>query len=157
MEILQALQDAGFAVALRRADTLYPFVNAAHILSFGLIVGAIATLDLKVLGAFRSVPLGQLAPPLSRVAAAGVVLTLITGFFLFSVQPTAYARNPAFLLKLALVALGVVNALALNIRPAWTRALEGGAVGPSLKAQAAASLMIWIWAVVAGRWIAFVE
>ncbi|MGE4064112.1 MAG: DUF2214 domain-containing protein [Rhodospirillaceae bacterium] len=157
MEILQALHDAGFATALRRAGTVYPFVNAAHILSFGLIVGAIGTLDLRVLGLFRNVALGQLAPPLSRVAASGVALTIVTGFLLFSVQPLSYAQNGAFLAKVSLAVLGIANALVLNARPAWKNAVAGGAVGASLKVQAAASLLIWIMAVIAGRWIAFVE
>jgi hypothetical protein len=157
MEILQALHDAGFATALRRAGTVYPFVNAAHILSFGLIVGAIATLDLRVLGAFRSFSLSQLAPPLSRMAAVGVGCTLVTGFLLFSVQPLAYAQNGPFLVKVSLAAAGVVNAFVLGRRPAWKSAVAGGEISASVKAQAAASLAIWIMAVISGRWIAFVE
>lgn len=157
MEILQALHDAGFAAALRRADTLYPLMNAAHILSLGVIVGAIGTLDLRVLGAFKAFALDQLAPPLSRMAAAGVAATLVTGFFLFSVQPVAYAENTAFLIKLTLFALGVANAVLLHRRAAWRDALATGNTGASVKAQAALSLAIWIGAAIAGRWIAFVE
>ncbi len=157
MEILQALQDAGFAAALRRADTLYPLVNAAHILSLGLIVGAIGTLDLRVLGAFKTFALDQLAPPLSRMAAIGVAATLVTGFFLFSVQPVAYAQNTALLVKVTLFVLGVANALTLHKREAWRRALATGDADASVKAQAACSLAIWVAAVISGRWIAFVE
>ena len=157
MELLQALQEAGFAAALRRADTLYPLVNAAHIMSLGLIVGAIGTLDLRVLGAFRAFALDQLAPPLSRMAAAGVAATLVTGFLLFSVQPLAYAQNTAFLVKVSLFAVGVVNALVLHRRAAWAQALARGEADTGVKAQAALSLAIWTAAVIAGRWIAFVE
>lgn len=157
MEILQALHDAGFATALRRANNIYPFVNAAHILSFGLIIGAIGTLDLRVLGAFRNFSLSQLAPPLSTMAAIGVCCTLITGFFLFSVQPISYAQNVPFLAKIGLVAFGIANALALHSRAAWKSAIAGKPIAVSVKAQAALSLTIWITAVISGRWIAFVE
>jgi hypothetical protein len=157
MEILQALHDAGFATALRRAGTVYPFINAAHILSIGLIVGAIGTLDVRVLGLFRTFSLTQLAPPLSKVAAIGVGSTVFTGFLLFSVQPLAYAQNAAFLMKISFAALGIANALLLNARPAWKHAVAGGGIGASVKVQAAASLVIWVMAVVSGRWIAFVE
>lgn len=157
MEILQALQEAGFAAALRRADIMYPLINASHILSLGLIVGTIGTLDLRVLGAFKTFALDQLAPPLSRMAAFGVVAALVTGFLLFSVQPVAYAKNIAFLVKVTLFALGTVNALVLHRRAAWKSATAGGYVEASVKAQAALSLLIWIAAVIAGRWIAFVE
>jgi hypothetical protein len=157
MEILQALHDAGFAAALRRAATVYPFVNAAHILSFGLIVGAIGTLDLRVLGVFRTFSLSQLAPPLSRMAAVGIGCTLVTGFLLFSVQPLAYAQNGPFLAKVGLAAAGILNAVVLNRRPAWKSAVAGGEISASVKAQAATSLVIWVMAVISGRWIAFVE
>lgn len=157
MEILQALQDTSFAAALRRATVFYPFLNAFHILSIGLIVGAIGTLDLRVLGAFRSVPLAHLAAPLSRVAGMGILLTLLTGFFLFSVQPVAYAANQAFLMKVGLVIVGAGNALLLHATPAWKRALATEEIGTSARVQAGASLAIWIMAVISGRWIAFVD
>jgi len=157
MELLQALQDSGFAAALRRADTLYPFLNAAHILAIGLVVGAIGTLDLRILGVFRSAALDVLAPPLSRMAEVGVVAAIVTGFIIFSVQPVAYAQNPAFLLKVGLVVLGAANAMILHRRAAWRDALAVGEAPAGIKTQAAASLLIWLMAVISGRWIAFVD
>ncbi len=157
MELLQALHDAGFAAALRRAGVFYPFLNAFHILSIGMIVGAIATLDLRLLGAFRAFSLSQLAPPLSRMAAVGVALAAVTGFFLFSVQPKAYAANQAFLIKVGLAALGIINALILHKTSAWRQALADGPVATGARAQAALSLAIWTMAVISGRWIAFVD
>ena len=157
MEFLQALHDSGFAWWLRRATTLYPFLNAAHILSIALVVGAIGTLDLRLLGLFRASSLSHLGPPLSRVAAIGVALAFASGLVIFSVQPVVYAQNPAFLLKVGLATLGAANALALHGRPAGRAAMTTGEVGLSVKAQAAASLVIWVAAVMSGRWIAFVE
>ncbi|MGE3335162.1 MAG: DUF2214 domain-containing protein [Rhodospirillaceae bacterium] len=157
MELLQALHDAGFAAALRRATVFYPFLNAFHILSIGMIVGAIGTLDLRLLGAFRASSLSQLAPPLARVAAIGAGLTLLTGFFLFSVQPKAYAANQAFLVKISLAACGIINALILHRTAAWKQALTDGPVTAGAKVHAGLSLAIWTLAVISGRWIAFVD
>lgn len=157
MELLQALNDWPVAVALRRSTIAYPLVNAAHILSIGLIVGSIATLDLKILGLFRAQPLASLAQPLAAVAAAGVALAVATGFLLFSVRPLGYADNPAFLTKIGLVALGVGNALLIRVSGEWAASLAGAPPGFRLRAMAAASLMIWVGAVVAGRWIGFLE
>lgn len=157
MEILQALHDSGLAAALRRADTFYPFLNAFHILSLGVVVGAIGTLDLRLLGLFKGSAVAQLAPPLSRMAAAGVACAIVTGFLLFSVRPAAYAENGPFLVKMGLTAAGIANALILHARASWRTARAGGAVTPAVKIAAAVSLAIWTGAVVAGRWIAFVE
>jgi hypothetical protein len=142
---------------LRDTTVAYAAVNAAHIFSIGLLVGAIITLDLRVLGLFRDVPVGHLAGPLSRVAAAGVGLAVATGFLLFSVRPAAYAANPAFLTKLSLLALGILNALVLRANRGWRAAVAGHPARGSVKAAALLSLLIWIGAVLAGRWIGFLQ
>ena len=156
-ELLQALATTPVAVFFRDSTAAYASLNAAHIFSFALVIGSIATLDLKLLGLFRSAPLGALARPLSRVAATGLVLAVATGFLLFSVRPLAYADNPAFLTKISLVALGVLNALALRFNRHWRLAAEGGAVHGSVRLTALLSLAIWAGAVLAGRWIGFLQ
>jgi hypothetical protein len=153
--LLQALGDSGLAAWLRRPGPAYPLANAAHILSLGLLVGSIAILDLRLLGAFRRAPVSVLGTVLPRVAAAALASTIATGVMLLSVRPLVYVANPALLVKLTLVALGIANALAVHLNPAWRRALDDDGVTTSLRVQALASLAIWVAAVVAGRWIAF--
>lgn len=155
MELLQALGDSGLAVWLRRPGPAYPLANAAHILSLGVLVGTILVLDLRLLGLFRGQPVGVLGPVLSRAAAAGLAAAVATGVVLLSVRPIAYVENPALLVKLGLVGLGILNATLVRLNPGWPVALAGGRVTASLRLQALASLAIWIAAVVAGRWIGF--
>lgn len=143
------------AVALQRSGTAYLLVNAAHILSIGVLVGSIASLDLRLLGAFRHVPVNVVAPFLSRMAAWGLGAAAITGLWLFSVRPDEYASNTAFLAKLAVVAMGVANALWLHRARTWIPLAREGIVPPSVRGHAAASLMLWAGAVIAGRWIGF--
>ena len=50
-EWLQALAATPVAALLRTSTVAYAALNAAHIFSIGLVVGSIATLDLRVLGA----------------------------------------------------------------------------------------------------------
>ncbi len=157
-EFFQALSAWPAAAFLRGSTATYAALNATHILAIGLVVGSIATLDLKVLGAFRAAPLAALAGPLSKMAAAGVTLAVASGLLLFSVRPGAYAENPAFLAKLTLVALGVANALILRASGAWRLAVrDGGWVTGRVRLQAALSLLIWAAAVLAGRWIGFLQ
>ena len=157
MEWLRALADWPLAAALRQSGIAYPLVNAAHILSLGLLVGSIAVLDLRLVGLWRGAPLAVLGPVLSRAAAIGLGLAAATGALLFATRPLAYAVNPAFLLKLGLVGLGVANALALRALPHWRRALAGEAPHGAVRAAAGASLALWVGAVVAGRWIGFLQ
>jgi hypothetical protein len=156
-EALEALSAWPVAELLRSSTWAYAALNAAHIFSIGLVVGAIVTLDLRVLGIFPTYPLGMLATPLSRVAAAGVLLAAATGFLLFSVRPLTYAANLAFLAKITLVALGIANALLLRANRHWRIAREGGFVHGSVRLGALGSVLIWAGAVLAGRWIGFLQ
>lgn len=155
--MLEALAAWPVAAALRASPTLYPLVNAAHVLGIGLLLGAAATLDLRLLGGFRRAALDQIGPPLVRVAAAGLGLAAVTGFLLFTTRPVAYAENPAFLAKLGLVGLGLANIAWLHGAGAWRRALATGMVPGRLRAGAAVSLACWIAALLAGRWIGFLQ
>lgn len=156
MEALAWLAATPVAAALKASATLYLVVNAAHILAIGLVVGAILPLDLRLVGLVRSAPVAAIGPLLSRTAAVGIVLALVTGLCLFSVRPTEYAGNPAFLAKIALVTLGIANALLLHLARGWRQAIETDMIRPALRVQAALSLVIWMSAVLAGRWIAFI-
>jgi hypothetical protein len=156
-ELFQALAAWPVAAYFRNSTAGYAALNAAHIFSIGLLIGSIATLDLRLLGLFRKVPVAALAEPLSRTAAAGIVLAAATGFLLFSVRPATYAANPAFLAKLALVAIGVLNALFLRTRNDWRVAAENGRIAGAVRATALLSLAIWAGAVLAGRWIGFLQ
>ncbi|WP_104667757.1 DUF2214 domain-containing protein [Ensifer adhaerens] len=148
---------AGWPVgaALRRSAILYLVVNAAHVLAIGLLIGAIVPLDLRLLGLVGPAPLEVLGPFLARAAAVGLALAVVTGLCLFSVRPSAYLTNPALLTKLVLLAVGTLNALSVRVSTAWSVALAGGAVALRLRAQALASLVTWLGALLAGRWIGF--
>jgi hypothetical protein len=155
-DVLQALADSPAAVALRRPGAAYPLVNAAHIFSLALVVGSATTLDLRLLGFFRTYSLRAMGPPLARMAAVGVCFALGSGFLLFIVRPDEYVGNPAFRAKLVLVAAGIANASVARSLPDWSRALAGDDVAIALKLSALVSLLLWPAALIAGRWIAFV-
>lgn len=151
----EALSHWPGAIAMRQSPTLYIFVNAAHILGIGLILGPILALDARLLGFFRQVPLSALGRYLAGTAKIGVALAVLTGIALFSVRPIDYLDNSAFLAKLAILALAIANALLINGGRAWRAAIAGNEIAASLRVQAAASGLLWIAALVAGRWIGF--
>lgn len=130
------------AVLLQGSGTAYLLVNAAHILGIGLLVGAIIPLDLRLLGFFRTVPLAVLWPFLSRAAAVGFGLAIVTGLWLFSVKAAEYIANEAFLWKVGLLAAALLNIVIQHRRP-----------NP---ASALCSLVLWLSVLIAGRWIGFV-
>lgn len=155
MEWLAPLAETPLARALIASSTTYLLVNAAHILSIGMLFGSILALDLALLGLMPVAVLQAVAPYLSRLAGVGVVLAAVTGLCLFSVRPTEYAQNPAFLAKLGLIALGLLNVAAVHFGSGWRGLLAGKAPTMALRTSAVFSVLIWISAVIAGRWIGF--
>jgi hypothetical protein len=152
---LQALHDWPVAALIRRSFYVYPIVNATHIFSLTLLIGGILPADLRMLGLFRAVPAVSFLRLMTAFSATGLALAIASGFLLFSVQPLEYAYNPAFLTKISLVALGTANALVIRFSGAWRLAIETGAVSSALRLAAVFSMAIWISALLAGRWIAF--
>ena len=152
---LEQLETVPPSTWLRRSGTLYLLVNAAHIGSIGLLIGSIVPLDLRLLGLLRPGPLAVLAPVLARTAAAGLALAVLTGAMLFSVRPLEYLGNPAFLVKMGLLGAGALNAWLVRRGQAWARVLDQGRAGGAVRVQAAASLLLWLGCLVAGRWIGF--
>ncbi|WP_437406248.1 DUF6644 family protein [Sinorhizobium meliloti] len=64
----------------------------------------------------------------------------------------AYIADPAFQLKALLLAAGLVNVLAF--RRAMAKRKDG-APSIAMRLSAISSMVIWISAIFAGRWIAF--
>lgn len=148
--------DAWLALPLlRQSGTAYMLVNAAHILGLGLLIGAILPLDLRLVGLFRAAPLAVIGPFLSRAAAAGLALALATGALLFTVRPSEYFSNPAFLAKLGLLGFALVN-VALQHAGGLRAAFAEGVVPAGARIRAGASLLLWLAVLVAGRAIGFV-
>ena len=154
--LIEALGHWPGALWLQRSGMAYLVVNATHILGIGLLVGAILPLDLRLIGLLRGAPLAVLAPFLTRAAAFGLALALLTGAWLFTVKPSEYAGNPAFLAKLALLALALGNIALQHRGRALAEALATERVPLRVRASAFASFTLWLAVLLAGRWIGFV-
>lgn len=155
MDWIAALHDWPGAALMRRSGPVYAAVNAAHVLGIALTLGAALPMDLRLLGAFRRVPLAALVPFLSRVAGTGVVLAALTGVVLVSVNPADYLANPAFRVKLYLLSAAFFLIALQHANPAWSALPRGGPVTPSLRVMAALSALVWLAILGAGRWIGF--
>ena len=143
------------AVWLQRSGTAYLFINAAHILGIGLLVGSILPLDLRLAGCFRSVPVAVIGPFLLRTAIVGGTAAILTGLWLFSVKPDEYIANTAFLVKMALLAVAFGNIFLQHRSRDFTHAMHGGDIAVAVKVRAALSAAVWLSVLLAGRWIGF--
>ena len=156
MGLLDLLAGWPGALWLQQSWIAYLLVNAAHILGIGLLLGSILPFDLFLLGVIRSAPLGLIGPLLLRIATIGLALALLTGLWLFTVKPREYIVNPAFLIKMALLAASFAVIVLQQRSPSLAVALAGEGVAPRVRLLAALSALLWLSMLVAGRWIGFV-
>lgn len=155
--LLAGLQATALSQALRASLWLYPLVNTGHVVGIALLFGAIVPLDLRLLGAWRGVPLHLLARVLVPVAVAGLLLAAGTGALLFATRPLDYAGEPLFGLKMVLVALAVANALWLRRSPRWGAMQAGAEVAalPGWRLAGLLSIGLWLAVLTAGRLIGY--
>lgn len=157
-EWLATLEGTALARALRDSVWVYPLVNAGHVFGVALLVGAIVPLDLRLLGAWRKVPLVPLWCVLTRAAAAGLCLAVGFGALLFATRATEYAASGFFLAKMTLVAVATVNALALRTGgiARWLQSEHADVpVPPRVRGAAALSLACWLTVLVLGRLVGY--
>lgn len=154
VDLLAALEAWPPVASLRVSQVIYPLVSAAHILGVALLIGAIVPVDLRLAGLRRGTPLDVLATALVPVAATGLMIAVASGLALFAVSARDYATNPAFLLKVGLVALGLGNVALVRGSAAWRARREPFTA--RLAIGGVVSALVWCAALVAGRFIAFV-
>jgi hypothetical protein len=159
LDLLTALHDSAPVALLRGGRWSYAAVNAAHILGFALLIGAIAPLDLRLIGWRREVPLASLARTLLPVAIGGLVLAMVAGFLLFAVRAPDYADKPLFWVKMALVACGIANAVLLHHAVAWDIVRRGDEAAREARLRLAGllSITLWVAVLICGRMLAFVD
>src|SRR5690606_18253282 len=131
-------------------------IEILHILGFAILVGAIVTFDLRVLGLGRGIPIEAAGRHCLPIAIAGFALAAPMGLLLFTTEATSIARNPAFLLKMGFLVLAGINVALFHFGP-WRRVAdwsEGGVPG-RVRAGAALSAVLWICVLASGRLIAY--
>lgn len=129
----------------------YAWVNTGHVLGIALLVGAIIPLDLKLLGAWRNVPLEPLSRILVPMAAGGLLLAVIAGSLLFLAGPHDYVGLRLFLIKIGLITIATLHAISFHLR----QGLSASAL--QLKIAGGCSLTLWLTVLIFGRFLAFVE
>jgi hypothetical protein len=142
IELAASLEATGLATALRRSVWLYPLVNAGHILGLALLIGSVVPMDVAIL---RRGTLGAF-DGLRAFALGGFCLAAGCGVLLFAAQATEYLRSPWFLAKVGLILLASLNAL-LHFASHQAERTQ--------RLTAAASLVLWILALICGRMIGF--
>lgn len=152
-----ALEASGFAAAIRQSIWLYPAANIGHVVALVFFAGAIAVMDVRLLGGLAATAPGPLIARARTVALVALAGLAVTGFMLFAAEASHVVMNPVFLTKMALVGTGLVNVAIYEFGAKHAVAgLAPGARMP-MRAKIAGALSLGLWVLVAacGRSIAY--
>lgn len=125
------------------AGGVYPVANIVHLLGLVMLVGGIGIVDLRLMGAFRALPVEALSRYLTPLALGGLVLMVPSGFTMFAADAKSLIGSPVFGWKLLAIGAALLNAVLFRWLWRQSRVL------PAL------SLALWLTAAALGRMIAY--
>jgi hypothetical protein len=156
-DFLVALEASEFGTFIRQSIWAYPSANIAHVVAIALFAGAIAVMDVRMMGGMTGSDPARVVRGARRVAIAALIVVILSGAVLFTAEASHVALNAVFQIKMVLVAFGLVHALFLGGRA--VRALDG--LGPQApmpgfaRFAGALSMLTWLSVVGLGRYIAY--
>lgn len=139
----------------------FPLLESLHVIAAALVVGAIATIDLRLMGvsALRY-PISTLSREILPWVWAAFAVATLTGLGMFITRAASHVVNPAFQWKLLLLLLAGLNMLVLHRGLRHEMRLDSSAAGAEttrptagLRRAGALSLLLWCGVMLAGRWI----
>ena len=148
-----ALQHAEWVTILATSRWLYGLASVVHYVALLSCIGTIVLLDLRILGvAERNQALPAFAGQLRPWIWIGSGAAVVSGFLLFATEAGDYAAVTPFHVKMLIVALALISALAIEWSvPKWNRA---PVIPVTAKLLALISIALWLGAILAAVEIA---
>lgn len=157
MDFLTWLEQTAIAVWVREGGSIwsYPFVLFMHTFGLATLAGLSGSIDLRILGFARQIPLAPLRRfyPVLWIAFA---VTALSGTALLVADATTRLTSPIFYIKMIFVALALVTMQLLKTQVLEAPHGEERPMPRSAKMLAIASLLLWIAATTAGRLMAYI-
>jgi hypothetical protein len=130
----------------------WTIAEIVHFIGLCLLIGTVGMFDLRMMGLVKGLSLAALHR-LVPFGIGGFVLNAVTGVMFVVSTPDQYLYNPAWQIKLVLLAIAGANMILFYL----TTARAVNALGPddtpppAARAFAAVSLLSWIGIITAGR------
>jgi hypothetical protein len=156
MDFFVWLEQTPIGLWINNADSVYvyPIVLLFHTVGLAMVVSINIVVDLRVLGFAPQIPVGALRT-LIPLMWTGLAINASTGLLLLTAKATQFVVNPAFYVKMLSIALAVATFLAVRRRAFGEPESGAPAADANVRALAFASMMLWLVALTAGRWMAY--
>jgi hypothetical protein len=157
-DLFAQIEGSALATWTRESPSIwaYPTILTLHTFGLGIVVGANAVVDFRLLGFAPRIAIPSLRP-LFRLMWWAFALNFITGVVLFMSDATHKAGQRVFHVKLLLIAAAL--AVAWGVQRAVDRSPDGSGLDAHVPAAdrrlAVLSLILWTGAIIAGRLMAY--
>ncbi len=151
------LEHRPFAIAIAESTWLFPITETLHVLALTVVIGAVAMMDLRLLG------IGNKDRAVSEVISSSLpwawsafAVAFIAGSLMFTSKAASYYVNVPFRIKVVCLVLAAINMLVFHFFTARGMATwDHGRPPLAARLAAAFSLTLWVVIVATGRWIGF--
>jgi hypothetical protein len=152
----EALEQMGWVKTLSSTGWMYASVSVIHYLTMFWFIGSMAVVDLRVMGvAATKRNLTELSEQIFPWAWTGMVLAIISGFFMFLTDAGDWAPDPVFHVKLGMIVISIVFAVLVQRgAPKWGALPE---IPTSAKVIAGIALLLWILTILSASEIPAME
>jgi hypothetical protein len=157
-DLLHQLKETGFATAIRENATLFPWIEAIHVLGVTVVIGTVGIIELRLIGvASLNRSVSRVLKDLLPITWVGFAVSVVSGFLLFASNAPTYGHNTFFLTKAALLFLAGLNAFGFHTFVERSIARWDSAARTPIPARLSGvfSLAMWIGIVICGRWVGF--
>jgi hypothetical protein len=151
------IEESGFSTWVRESPSIwaFPVILLIHTLGMGIIVGVSAGIDLRILGmapTLRLAPMEKFLP----ILWFGFWSNAITGTMLLTADVSMKLTNPDFYVKMAFIALSLVNLSMIKKYVFRDPLIETGKFSSKARFLAWSSLFCWLVVITSGRLLAYV-
>jgi hypothetical protein len=157
MNFLHMIEESGFSTWVRESPSIwaFPVILLIHTLGMGFIVGVSAGIDLRILGMAPSLRLAPMEKYLP-ILWFGFWTNAITGTMLLMADASMKLTNPDFYVKMAFIALSLVNLSMIRKQVFRDPLIETGKFSSKARFLAWSSLFCWLVVITSGRLLAYV-
>jgi hypothetical protein len=155
---LDLLEEWPTSIAVRESINGYTALLSIHVIGMCLFLGLVLMMDMRLMGiANMRTPFSQLQKRLFPWQVAGMLMSAVTGAILIYGQPSRFYTNIFFWVKMMMMVLAMVNALAFHQSTYHSVVTWDARRLPPFGAKLSGLLSVALWAgvVVAGRLIAY--
>lgn len=146
------------SIAIRESQYVSPYLTVSHVIVMAFVAGLVLMMDLRLMGvANMRTPFSEVQKKLFPWQMAGMSLAGITGLILLYSDPMRIYPNIFFWLKMLMLLLAAINALAFHYSTYLSvTSWDAAPTTPfAAKLSGGVSVVLWSLVIISGRLIPY--